>query len=496
MNNRVLWIVLATLIVTACGGGGGGGGAAPAANNGGSNAGGGSGNTTPPPAVNSDLVRGAITGFGSVFIDGQRFDTTGATFSKDDESVTEDELSVGMVVELRGDVSAGTATTVDFEEDIKGPLDAISVGLDELTVMGQTVSITPNTVLDDNLDLSALVVGDVLEISGLRGVNDLLEATFIEDKLAADVNAFKVIGQIRNLDATAQTFVIGGLTVDYSVAQLDGGVVITEGATVEVKDENKAYSPGDFNLIASKVEPAGFGQGNNGNDDNDDSTDIGQVQLEGLISAIISSNQFEVAGVVINHGANTQFVYGDVTLLTIGTKVQVEGSLDEDGSITALKIKFARNSARIHGRVETISGDMATILGVSVDLSQVQELEDNRDDLDPFSVSDIMPGDFLEIRGNSADVVIIANEVEREDDDDTRVRGPADNVDITERSLTILGVSIVTSSNTQYEGLDDEVLTADAFFNALAAGQTLVDAQWDGTVTDTTVAVRELSLED
>ena len=87
---------------------------------------------------------------------------------------------------------------------------------------------------------------------------------------------------------------------------------------------------------------------------------------------------------------------------------------------TALKIKFARNSARIHGMVEMISSDMATILGVSVDLTQVQEFEDKRDDLEPFTVNDIMIGDFLEIRGNSADDVIIANEVEREDDDDTR----------------------------------------------------------------------------
>jgi hypothetical protein len=54
----------------------------------------------------------------------------------------------------------------------------------------------------------------------------------------------------------------------------------------------------------------------------------------------------------------------------------------------------------------------------------------------------------------------------------------------------------VTDSNTQYEGLNDEVITADTFFDALSDGQTLVDAQWNGAVTDTSVAVRELSLED
>ena len=92
--------------------------------------------------------------------------------------------------------------------------------------------------------------------------------------------------------------------------------------------------------------------------------------------------------------------------------------------------------------------------------------------------------------------MLIANEVERDDDDDTRLRGPAENVDVDARTLAILGLPIVTSANTQYEGFDDEVMTADAFFAAIASGQTLVDAQWDGIVTDTSVAVRELSLED
>ena len=117
-----------------------------------------------------------------MFIDGQRFDTSSATFRKDDQVVTEAEMSIGMVVELRGDVVGGTASSVDFEEDIKGPVDAIAPGLDQLTVLGQTVLISPTTVLDDSLDLNTLVVGDVLEVSGLRGQNDVLDASYVEDK--------------------------------------------------------------------------------------------------------------------------------------------------------------------------------------------------------------------------------------------------------------------------------------------------------------------------
>lgn len=476
---------LLTLAVTACGGGGGGsgGGPTPVATGGGNN-----GATATAPTV--DIIRGVITGFGSVFIDGKRFDTSDATFSKDDDSASQDDLSVGMVVELRGDVDAATASSVKFEEDIKGPVDAING--DELTVLGQTVLIQPETVIDDSLDLATLVLGEILEVSGLRGVGDVLEASFIEAKPATDVNAYKVIGQIRELDADAMTFRIGALNVDYSTARLDDNVVLNDDQTVEVKDESKAYNPGDFNLIATKIEPAGAGVGlpNNGAG--------GRIQLEGLLTSVVSSAEFEIAGTTVRHSASTFFLFGDVSLLAVGTKVQVEGIRAEDGAIDATKVKFARNSARIEGLVEGTNLDENTfsVLGITVEPRSSADFEDQRDDSDSFDLSEMMAGDFVEVRGNSTGNRVFASEIRRDENDDTRLRGPVANIDAENETLTILGVDIVTSGGTRYEGLNDEVLSAVEFFDALNDGQTLVDAQWNGSVTDTSVAVRELSLED
>lgn len=499
--NKFFLMLVGALVLVACGGGGGGSsngvGSTPAPV--GNTTGSGGGGTQPAPAATAsvDLVRGTITGFGSVFIDGERFETNSATFSKDDEIATQDDLAVGMVVELRGDISSGTASSVHFEEDIKGPVDSVAPDLDELVVLGQTVRITPATVIDDGLNLSALTVGELLEISGLRGESDILEASFVEDKQANDVNAFKVIGNVRDLDTTAQTFRVGSLLVDFSTARLDDGVIIENGNVVEVKDESRAYAPGDFTLVATKIEPAGLGQ-SGGVSGDDNSSNFARVQVDGLITQIVGDTQFELAGTLVTHDANTLFVFGDPTLLSVGTKVQVEGSMTEDGGITAAKIKFARNSARLHGQVEFVDMAASTlgILGVTVDLSQVQEFDDKRDDVERFGLSDILIGDFLEVRGNSAGDLVIANEVKRDDDDDSRIRGPASDVDADAGSLSILGVTIATSTATQYEGLNDEVLTAEAFFAAISNGQTLVDAQWNGIVTDTSVIVRELSLED
>ncbi len=489
---KTRWMVALAIcsLLAACGGGGGGSSSAAPPPSG---SGGGSGTNPPPsnpptPPPTADIVSGVITGFGSVFIDGVRFDTSNASFSKDDDDATEDEFSVGMKVELRGDMDDGVAHSVSFEEDVKGPIDAING--DELTVLGQTVLVQPETVFDDNLDPNTLIVGDVLEVSGLRGPNDVLEASFIERK-DDDVSAFKVIGLIRDLDTDAQTFRVGGLSVNYAAARLDDLAELTDDLLVEVKDENKAYSPGDFSLLATKIEPAGPGA------DLPDRNGI-LIRVEGLVTVINNDFEFEIGGTVVRFDENTQFLFGEASLLTTGTKVQIEGSIADDGAVLATKIKFARNSARVDGIVESVdaNANRLTILGIVIEPRDSAEFEDARDDVQNFVLSDILPGDFLEVRGNAVTGRVLASEIERDDVDETSLRGPASDVDVDSRTLAILGVPIVTDANTQYEGFDDQVLSADAFFQAIDDGQTLVEADWQDTTTDPSVAVRELSLED
>ena len=48
------------------------------------------------------VSRGIITGFGSVFVNGIKFKTTGASISVDDEAGNESSLRVGMIVTVKG----------------------------------------------------------------------------------------------------------------------------------------------------------------------------------------------------------------------------------------------------------------------------------------------------------------------------------------------------------------------------------------------------------
>src|SRR5712692_10195739 len=64
---------------------------------------------------------GTITAFGSVFVNGVEFSTSGATIVLDDNPATESNLRVGMVVTVSGPRSgSGSATRIEVDDAVKG----------------------------------------------------------------------------------------------------------------------------------------------------------------------------------------------------------------------------------------------------------------------------------------------------------------------------------------------------------------------------------------
>jgi hypothetical protein len=466
---------------------------------------------SPAPVATKTVSTGTITGFGSVYLNGEKHDTDNAGIYRDDDLSDQSNLAIGMVVKIKGE--GNQADFVTYDEDIKGPLDAI--GTNTLTVLGQTVLVSPATIIDDGLSVSDFVMGDILEVSGFRNPADELDAGYIERKAFIDVDEYEVVGRIRNLDTTAQEFTIGGLRVNYAAAELDDIAQLENNLLVEVEDESLAYSAGDFQLFATEVEgmsPLAIDDDidpDRDDDDGDFDNDFDDVEFEDFISEIIDANNFMLNGVQVFHDSGTRFVFGTADMLAQGSQVEVEGSVT-DGLLTAVKIKFSDNVARIDGLVENLNP--LTVFGVVILANSVTEVKDDRDDVDPFGLGDLMINNFVEVEGNVTPNGVLASEIERDDDDETRIRGVVTAFNAEEQTLSILGVSLVVGSNTKYEedddssddgddgsnddGLGDDSITAEVFFAALDVGQTVVEAKWNATITDNSIAVDELELED
>jgi hypothetical protein len=111
---------------------------------------------------------GSISGFGSIIVNGIRYDNTGVVAASQDDD-TAPELKLGMVVDVEGgstsDVTTSTGTqTVAKASSIKvgfellGPVTASSIDASKGTFrsLGQTVNVTVDTFFDQDSGLSGI----------------------------------------------------------------------------------------------------------------------------------------------------------------------------------------------------------------------------------------------------------------------------------------------------------------------------------------------------
>ncbi|HZF25076.1 MAG TPA: DUF5666 domain-containing protein [Steroidobacteraceae bacterium] len=465
----------AVLLIAACSGSGGG-------------------DSTSPVTTAPIVSMGTISGFGSVFVNGVEFSTAGANITMDGRSASESELRVGQVVRVSGrmdsDGQHGTATSIDFDDAVEGPVQSIDAAAGSLVVLGQSVRVDAATSFDHDLQpasLAGLTLGMIVEVSGFRDAAGVIQATRIEAKDAGE--PFEVTGQVANVDTAAKRFEIGALVIDYSTAQLDNlpGGAPANGQIVEVKGQLDANGM----LLATRVE----GKHEDMEGDNDD-----DAEIEGLITRFVSPTDFDVNGQAVTSTPNTRFEHGTSANLALNVRVEVEGEI-VNGVVQAEKIEFQDEAdLRVTAAVDSVDATAGTftVLGITIQTSAETRFEDKTDaQLRPFNVGSLHTGDFVEVRGTAGTAAnsILARRVERKDVEQEngqiriRLSGPAANV--AEPQLSILGVTVLSSADTEFADGGDGTVDAATFFSQ-AAGR-LVDAT--GTLQGSTLLARKLEFE-
>jgi Domain of unknown function (DUF5666) len=124
----------------------------------------------------STYAVGPITGFGSIIVNGVRYDDASAVIDDDNDDGrvrSSADLKLGMRAEVQASaitvsagVSSATASSIRVHSEIVGPVEAIDPVNARLSVLGQTVDVVATTVFDASLTsgLSSLVPGDVIEV--------------------------------------------------------------------------------------------------------------------------------------------------------------------------------------------------------------------------------------------------------------------------------------------------------------------------------------------
>jgi hypothetical protein len=376
-----LTAAIAAAALVSCGGGGGD---SPAT-------------TVTPTSAPSVYAAGPITGFGSVIINGVRFDDSTASISDDDgRTMPEAEVHLGMQAEVNGlrgaDDTHGVAHEIHIHSALIGPVSAVDSAAGTLTVLGQTVTVNAQTAFDTALasGLASVATGAVVQV---HGQFDAASTRYVATRVELDAGAthYKIRGTITALDATAKTLSIGATAVDFSTTigvptdLAVGNLVAIRLATTPVSGVWTAMAVVDGQRLVH---------------------DHDEAHLRGVISAFTSATQFSVDGNPVD-ASGAAFPNGQAGVV-LGATVEVEGPLVNGivvATVVHLENEHEHDGSRVelHGTISALDTTAQTFVVRGVTVSYAAPV-----DFHSGSATGLANGLFVEVRGGfSADGTVV-----------------------------------------------------------------------------------------
>jgi hypothetical protein len=413
--HRALSSLLVTLTLAACGGGGGSAGNPVP-----------TGPTSGPTGVTTSSSSGAITAFGSVFVNGHEYATGGAQVVDDDTGASERvaDLEVGQVVDIdpasNSTASAPVASLLHVHPLVRGDVDAWDGVANTLTVMGQVVSLDSATLFADHracvsaatnactpiTDASGLTLtssgsggttaGSYVSIDGYLfgggsgAANVVATLVSVHDVPTGTGGAFyKVEGVVAAIASTAgsTSLTIGNLQIDLSGASCHSAIgkntacagAFAAGDVVSVFATTAPALPATtltatFALKRSRlpVQTAGA-----------------TVEFDGAVSSFTAASGSTAASFVVRGiDVDTSGLAAGTSLPAEGDLVSVVGTLSSDGlSVAATSIRILRAARSVSyafcgDETAIAAGSTAdtytlTVLGVPVVVSSQTRLSDH-----------------------------------------------------------------------------------------------------------------------
>lgn len=399
--------------------------------------------------VDRGVAAGPVESFGSIYLNGVRFDTRTASILINGEPAKDDALKLGMVVQVEGTVNPetgeGIADAVHYTRALRGAITTVvEHGLQQkaLTILGQTVLVDAEIPIAGT-SFEALQPGMWLTASGVRGANGTLVATRL-NYLPVAPSTVDVEGRIQALDAVQQRFAVEGLLVDYAEAAVIYGdeAALAEGQVVAVSGKNYSGGVLQADAVSVRADALLAAPGS-------------WLQVDGLIEHFASSVSFTVRGVGVD-ASDAEFLRGNARQLEAGTRVVAEGRVDADGRLKANQVTVKLPSqGHLWGVVEDINAAAGTftVLGTRFAVDRATGYEDRSSAANRFfRLSNLAVGDTVEVFTRQVAGQHIANRVRR-----VAPEGVAELsgsvTDISGTAFTIMNVRIDASAAEGVEAL-------------------------------------------
>lgn len=372
--------VAASFVVAACGGGSDAGAAAPPP-------------PAPPPPVSAGgtYADGPISGFGSVIVNGVRFDDSASSVTDDEgRRLSSDDLRLGVEVEIEGGDDQGgrvTAERLHVHSAIVGPVEAVDASRRMLTVLGQAVSVSAATVIDDSPPggIAGLAGGTVVRVYGPVDATGRTHATRLES--GGSPASFRVVGVLGALDAASHRAQVGSAVIDTGgLAALPAGLVVGD-RVLAVLDPSPVA--GTWRATALVRAERHF------------QDDHGEAHVHGTVTSFTSATVFEVDGMPVD-ASHAEFPDGQAGLAP-GAEVEVEGR-QVDGTLAATSVHLEDErhglgeDVELHGQISDLDAAALTftLRGSVVSYASPSLV------FEPGDASRLVDGASVEVKGDLA----------------------------------------------------------------------------------------------
>jgi hypothetical protein len=360
--------------------------------------------------------QGTIDGFGSVIVNGIRFDSSKALILVNGQAATEDDLRTGYQVTVTGTLGengSGVAEKIEFYPELIGEITQIDEEKSQLLVSGRLVQINFRTLFGNSIesnDIDGLTIGDRVQISGHQNTGQLLTATRIDIDIELTANLIQLSGEISNLNESMHQFTLANTVIDYAGASLINiyGNRLNNRMRVTVKGAKGTMGE----IQAQQIYGLNY----------DVDSDIQYLKIEGRITRFTSATDFEVNGIRCTTNSQTQYEFAPATNLKEDASVEISGSKNSSGILVANRIQFdLEDENHVEGQVVSIninSGYIATgslqIGDVTIKATSSTRYEDRSDSYNRrFNLSSIEVGDYLFVTICNQNGELVASKIER-----------------------------------------------------------------------------------
>ncbi|CAD7844575.1 MAG: hypothetical protein [Olavius algarvensis Gamma 3 endosymbiont] len=448
---------------------------------------GGGGGTHTAGIGGTGIVAGETTGFGSIYVNGDRYDTNTSRFVVDgDPNAGQSDLALGMFVKIKVETLdgnfTGKAIEVIYDDEVQGPVTAAPVDVPgsggsqkTFDVFGQTVTIDETDTLFDGISFATLAANDVVEISGFRTSDTEITASYVESKGTLMVGSeVELRGIIEDYRPAFQDFTLDGVSITFdnlTEIEVPNGM-LQDGLFVEVEG---THQTGPVRVAADKIE---F-------EDEDFGDEIDDISLQGIISNFNGIGDFEINGQPIDASGASLSPGNAASLLANGVEIEVEGDI-VGGVLIADELELREGESELRTTVSAIDlpGNRFQLqypglgtLWVNTNGQTLFKDEAGAMPVQNFSLDLLMIGDFVKVKGIAGGGEVTAEIVKRLDPDSTKLEGLVDSF-FANTSITILGITYPLDPAATYEDSSGPISAA-TFFAALQAGIDIVELEDD-----------------